>query len=123
MLVERVVLALHRAAATLGWPPGVALGDEPAGTGGLRRREQDVRALGPQPVGLGEVALEVAQIERLRERGQLMEDHLRPRRADRGTDGVRVERIGDRRLGAELAHEVGALHAAGHARDVVTGRH
>ena len=32
-----------------------------------------------------------------------------------GTDGVRVERIGDRRLGAELAHEVGALHAAGHA--------
>ena len=37
-----------------------------------------IRALGPQPIGHGEVAIEMAQVERVRDRRQLVDDHLGP---------------------------------------------
>src|SRR5687767_10270756 len=53
---------------------GVALGDEPAHSRLARRGEQRVGALGAQPVGPGEAAVEVLEVAQAGQRGRLMDD-------------------------------------------------
>jgi hypothetical protein len=52
---------------------GEALGDEAADARLLRGGQQRVGAVGAQPVGLGEAAVEVFEVVQARERGRLVE--------------------------------------------------
>ena len=61
-----------------------------------------VGALGPQTVGRREVAIEVTHVERLRNRGQLMDDHVRPRPAYRLGDLIGIKCIRDHRHSAQV---------------------
>ena len=81
--------------------------------------EQVVGALGAEPVGQREVALEVAQVDGARQRGELVDDHLGLGLGDRLGDRVGVERVGDDRPRAKAADEVLLLRRARHAHDVM----
>jgi hypothetical protein len=65
--------------------------------------EQVVGALGAQPVGLGEGAVEVPAEARVCERGRLVDDRVRLGTRDRLPHGLRVECVEHDRLGAERA--------------------
>jgi hypothetical protein len=66
------------------------------------RLTQIIGALGPQTVGQREIAIEVTQVQLLRNRGQLMDDHVRPRPAHGLRDLIGIERVRDRRHSAQL---------------------
>ena len=53
--------------------------------------------------------------------GELVDDHLRPSGEHGGADAVCVERVGDDRTRAQLAHLRGAVGAARHCRHLVSG--
>jgi hypothetical protein len=74
---------------------------EPAHPDRLPGREQVIRALGPQTVGLREIALHVACVQRS-DRGQLMDDHVRLRLAHGLRDLIRIKRVRDDRHSAQL---------------------
>jgi hypothetical protein len=57
-------------------------------------------ALGPQPVGEGELAIEILEVLDLGQPGELVDHHLRAGPPDRLDDGALIERIGDDVLGA-----------------------
>jgi len=78
-----------------------------------------VGRLGPQAVGQLEIAVEVTQAERARKRGQLVDERLRLGFGDGPRDLLRVEGVGDHRLGAELAHQPGLAGAARHPDHLV----
>ena len=60
-----------------------------------------VGALGPQPVGHREAAVEVAHVE-CGDRGQLVDDHIGPRLGDGIGDLLGIERVDDHRRGPEV---------------------
>jgi hypothetical protein len=118
--VERVLLALHRPAGAHVPPRAVALGHEPPHPHRLPGRQQVVGPLGPQAVGRREVGIEVPRVQ-CSDRGQLVDDHLRPRPAHRLGDLVGGERVGDHRHRAQLLEQRPLRPAAGHAVHLVTG--
>ena len=61
-----------------------------------------VRPLGPQPGGQRESAIEVTQVQLFRNRGQLMDDHVRPRPAHGLRDLIGIKRVRDHRHSAQL---------------------
>ena len=62
-----------------------------------------VGPLGPQTVGQREIAIEVTHVERLGNRGQLMDDHVRPRPRHGLRDLIGIKRVRDHRHSAQLA--------------------
>ena len=80
----------------------VALRHEPPHPHRLPGREQVVGTLGPQMVRLREVAIEVTQVQQRWNRGQLMDDHVRPRPAHGLRDLIGIERVRDHRHSAQL---------------------
>ena len=100
--VERVLLALDGCSGARVVCREVALRDEPLHPDRLPGREQVVRALGPQTVGLREMAVEVTHVQQLSDRGQLMDDHVRPRPAHGLRDLIGIKRVRDHWDGAEL---------------------
>lgn len=66
-----------------------------------------VGGLGAQAVGEGEVTIEVAHVERARERRQLVNDRLRLGLGDSPGHLPGIERVGDDRLGADRATRSG----------------
>jgi hypothetical protein len=101
--IERVVLDLDRPAAAGEGPAGEALCDEPSHADRPARRQQMVGSLCSQAIGGGEVTIEVAQVHRARQRGELVHDHLGLRLCDGARDLLGNERVGDRRRRTELA--------------------
>ena len=81
-----------------------ALRDEALDAGAARGGGEDPRALAAQAVVELEVALDLARVDALRQRRQLV-DRPRPGApaATAVRHGARVERVGDRRLGARRA--------------------
>jgi hypothetical protein len=100
--VERVLLALHRPAGSCVRERAIALRHEPAYPDRLPGREQMIGALDPQPVGQREIAIEVTQVQRRWNRGQLMDDHLRPCRRHGLGDLLGIKRVRDHRHSAQL---------------------
>src|SRR5215204_271645 len=84
--------------------------------------EQVIRALGPQPVRGGEVALHAARVERP-DGGQLVDDHVGLSLRDRASDRLWVECVRDHRACAQLAKEILLGLAPHHARDLVPVLH
>ena len=117
--VERVGLGLDRAAAADGGPAGERLRHDPAGARRERRGEQVLGALGPQPVRGRERAVEVARELEVAERGELVDDDVRPRLGDGREHRVAVERVGDHGGRAGRAQRARPRGRAGHADDVV----
>ena len=99
--VERVVLGLDRTAGPGVRPARVALGDEPLHPDGAPSGQQVIGALGPQPVGHREAAIEVAHVERL-DRCQLVDDHIGLRLGDGARDLVGIECVNHHRLRPQL---------------------
>jgi hypothetical protein len=99
--VERILLGLDRAARPRIGPAGVALRDEPLDADGPAGRQEVVGAVGPQPVGHREVAVEVAYVEAC-DRGQLVDDHVGLGLGDGVGDLLGIERVDDSRSGAEV---------------------
>ena len=62
-----------------------------------------IGALRPQTVGQREVAIEMARVERVRDRRQLMNDHIGPCIPHRLRDLIGIERVRDDRHRAEFA--------------------
>ena len=60
-----------------------------------------IGALGPQPVGQREIAIEVTEVNRP-DRGQLMDDHVRPGSRHGLRDLIGIERVRDHRRRAKL---------------------
>ena len=67
----------------------------------LAGREQVVGALGPQAVGQREIAIEVPHVH-LPNRGQLMDDHVRPRPGHRLRNLIGIKRVRDHRHRTQL---------------------
>jgi hypothetical protein len=60
-----------------------------------------VGPLGPQPVREREIAIEMTHVQRT-DRGQLMDDHVRPRFAHGLRDLIGIKRVRDHRHCAQL---------------------
>jgi len=99
----------------------MALGEEAARPGRLRRLQQVVGALGAQPVGEREKLVELLQVERAGQAGHLVDDRLRFRPQHRLPDRRPVQPVGDGRLGAQRPQRVGLGGRTGHAGDLVAG--
>ena len=119
IVVERGVLALDRATDACIRHGGVALGDEPLDAHGLTRRQQVVGPLGAQSIGEREVAIEVPHVDRRRDRGELVHDHVGLGLAHGPLHGVGVERVDHDGLSADAAELVALGFRAGHPDDVV----
>ena len=89
-------------------PADIALRHEPPHPDRVPGRQQVVGALGPQAVGRREIAIEMTHVERS-DRGQLMDDHLRPRPRHGLRDLIGIKRVRDHRHGAELGRASPAL--------------
>src|SRR5262249_39782015 len=63
-------------------------------------RQDAIGALGPQTVGRREIAFEVTWVDRT-DRGQLMDEHVRPRPANRVRDRIAIKRVSEHRHGAQ----------------------
>ena len=113
--VQRVGLGLDRAAGALARPAGERLRDQQLA---VRRRQQVLGALGPQPVREREGLVDVAHVD-AGQRGHLVDDHVGVRGLDRGLDGGGVEAVHDLRRGAERAQLAGLGLGAGGAGDGV----
>ena len=98
--VERVVLRLHGPTDPGVRPAREALGDDTAHAGACGSREQVVGSSVLRR-DLRELVGEVAKVAHVRESRGLVDDHLWPRRRDRGFHGLAVEDVEDDRLGAE----------------------
>lgn len=107
--VERVVLALDRAALARIAQAREALGQEPAHAGFPSRGEQRVRPLRAQPVGLRERAVHRPGETHVRERGRLMDDRLGLALEHRLPYGARVEQVERDRPGAGRPHPTAVL--------------
>jgi hypothetical protein len=84
-------------------------------------REQVIGALGPQAVGQLEGTIGMARVQRFGNRGQLVDDHVRPRPGHRRGDLIGIERVRDHRHGAQpVEHRLLRL-AARHAMNLMTG--
>jgi hypothetical protein len=118
--VERVLLGLdRRTGARVRAKAGDPLRYEPLHPHRLPGREQVVGALGPQAVGEREISIEVTHVQ-CADRGQLMDDHVRPGLAHGLGDLIGIERVRDHRHSAQLAeHRLLGL-VARHAMDLVT---
>src|SRR5215207_7887939 len=77
-----------------------------------------IRPLGPQTVGQRGTALEVTHTHPC-ERGQLMDDHVRPRPAHRLRDPFGIERVRDHRHSAELVEHRLLRLATRHAMNLM----
>ena len=121
--VQPVVLRLGLRAGARRRPAGVGLHQQPPGAGGPRAGEQVLGALDAQAVGVGERAVEVAQVREPGERGELVDDGVGPRGGHRGDDRVAVEAVRDDGLGAGRAQGRGLGRGAGHAGHLVAGGH
>jgi len=106
--VERVVLALDRSAVEHAADAGVALGDEAAHIRLARGGQQRVGALGPQPVGLSEAAVEMLKVAQIRQGGRLVDDRLGLGSEDGLANSTRVEQVERHRLCPERSHALGA---------------
>jgi hypothetical protein len=84
----------------------VALDDELADAHFARGGEQVVGAFGPQPIRLGEGAVEMLQVAAAnpRQRGRLMDDRVGLGGGDRLALRPRVERVEHGRLSSQPAH-------------------
>jgi hypothetical protein len=120
--IERVLLGLHRAAGAGKRPAGVALRDEPAHPHGAAGGQQMVEALRPQPIGRREVAVEVAEVQRAGQRGQLMHDHLGLRLGHHPRHVLGIEGVGRDRHRAQIAHRLLLGRVARHAGHLVALR-
>jgi hypothetical protein len=67
----------------------------------LPGRQQVICPLGTQAVGQREIAIEVTHVQGSN-RGQLMDDHVRPRAAHGLRDLVGIKRVRDHRHSAQL---------------------
>jgi hypothetical protein len=83
------------------------LGDEPAYAGLGRGGQQRVGALGPEPVGGGEAAVQVPGEAHIRQGGRLVDDRLGPGPQDGLARGAGVEQVERDGLGAERPHPLG----------------
>jgi hypothetical protein len=100
-------------------PAGEALRHEAAHAHRAAGGQQVVGGLGAEPVGLGEVAVEVTQVERGRQRRELVNDHVRLRLGDRAGHRVGIEGVGDDGRRTHGADPVCLRRAARHAGYVV----
>ena len=119
--VERLVLALHRAALAGERPAGEALGEQAPGSRLPGRLDQVVGALAPQPVGELEVARHLPGVEPVGDRGELVDHGLGLGGAHRRHDRLAVEGVGHGRLGAQRPDRVLLLRRARERRDGVPG--
>src|SRR6266536_4485971 len=101
--VERILLGLDRSALTRVPVAGEALGDEAVDAGCLRGGEQRVGALGTQPVGLGEAAVEVLEVVQAGQRSCLVDDRVRFGLDDGLAHRGRVEEVEHDRLRTQRA--------------------
>ncbi len=119
--VERIVLVFdHRADAGIG-PAGKALRDDPADACGASGCDQNVGPFGAQPVGRRKLPVEMPQIAKRGERGQLVNDDFGRRRRDRPHHRGAVERIGHDRLDPGGTQRTGFCLGPRHADDRVPG--
>jgi len=102
-VVERIVLPLDRATGAGIRHACVALGDESLDAQLLARRQQVVGALGAQPVGERELAIEVSHVDRRRYGGELVHDHVGLCLAHGTPHGVGIQCVGHYGLSAEAA--------------------
>ena len=119
MRVQWVLLGLDRAAGAYVGPAGVALGDEAAGAGALRRPQEVFGAGRPQAVGELEPAVEVTQVAVAAQSRHLVNDDLRPREVKRRVDRAPVEAVHDDSLRAQALDRKQALRGAGGRGDLV----
>jgi hypothetical protein len=120
--VDRVLLALDgRADARV--RGDVALRHEPPHAHGLPGRERVIGALGPQAVGQLQVTIGMAHVHRLRNRGQLMNDRIRPRPDHRLRDLIGIKRVRDHRHRAQLVEYRPLGLATRHPMNLMTRRH
>jgi hypothetical protein len=82
-----------------------------------------VGALGAQPVGHSEGAIDVPQVERSGQGRELVDDHLGLGFGNSQRDGVGIERVCYHRPRAQTPHQVALRLAASHACHVVPVRH
>jgi hypothetical protein len=118
--VQRVLFGLHRAAGA--HVRGIAahpLCHEPSHSDSVCGREQVVGPLRPQAVRQREIAIEMTHVDRT-DRGQLMNDHIRPRDGDRLRDLIGIKRVRDHRQSAELVEHRPLGLAARHAIHLMT---
>ena len=121
--VERVLLALHRPAGAHVRPRANALRHKPPHPHCLSGRQQVIRPLGPQAVGQREIAIEMTWVKTARDRGQLMDDHVRPRPVHGLRDLIRIQRIGNHRRRPKLIEQSPVGLLAGHPNDLVPRGH
>jgi hypothetical protein len=108
---------LTGAAGTFVARAGIALGHEPAHARLAPCGEQGVRALGPQPIGLREAAVEVLEIPQTGQRGRLMDDRFGPGLEDGLAHSMRIEQVQLDRPGTQRAQAFripGRLERADH---------
>jgi hypothetical protein len=117
--LERVVLGLDGPTLAGVARARIALGDEPANTRLARGCHQCVGALGAQPVGLREAAVEVLEVAQIRQRGRLVDDRLRLGCEQGLAHGARVEQIEHDRLRSERAYALGPFRRRCGADDLV----
>lgn len=121
--VERIVLVFdHRADAGIG-PAGKALRDDPADACGASGCDQNIGPFGAQPVGRCELPVEMPQIPKRGERGQLVNDDFGRRHRDRPHHRRAIERVGQDRLDPGGTQRTGFFRRAGHPDDLMPGLH
>ena len=107
--VEGIRLRFDRAAGPARRPAAIALRDKPPDAGCARCRHQMIGALRPQAIAHGEEAVELPQIRRALQVRHLVHDHVGLCCRHRGADGLAVEAVGHRGLGAKLPDRFGLL--------------
>ena len=105
--VERIILDLDRPAHPRVAVAGEALRDEPVHACLARGGQQRIGALGPQPVGRPEAAVQAPAEADPRQGGRLMDDRIRLGLQDGLADRARVEQVQRDRLSPERPHPVG----------------
>ena len=117
---QRVGLAVDRPRRSGRVGEGDALRDQQPCVGLSRCRHEDRGAIGAEPVVHREVAHHRARVDVRRDGGELMDHRIRACGADHGPHRVRVERIGEHRLGAAVPQPGELLGRARHRADLVT---
>jgi hypothetical protein len=87
---------------------------------GLPGGQQVVCALDPQAVRQREITLHVTRVHRFRNRGQLMDDHIRSRPAHGLRDLIGIKRISDHRHRAQLVKRRSLGLAPRHPMNLMT---
>ena len=81
------------------------------------------RSLRPQQVGQRKLAIEVPHVQRCRNRGELVDHHLRPHLAKAIQDCRCIERIRGPRLRPEGVHHLRAARTLHHPNHIMSGAH